>query len=341
MELRAAVFYGVGEIRIEDIPTPKIGSREMLVRVRACAVCRTDVRIFLGEKKRGVRIPSILGHELSGEIVEVGSEVKGFREGDRVAVAPVIPCGRCYLCLSGQENACLNRTAIGYEYDGGFAEFIKIPEQAVGNVFRIPDELSFHEATLAEPLSCCINALRKVNLKLGDSVLIIGAGFMGLMFTKLCRLAGCSIVIVSEPLDERRRLAEGFGADATLNRIDEPSKVRELTDGLGVNAVIATAPEEVNLLLSLLRKGGALNLFTGLPEEGGSEVDLNLIHYNELLVTGTSASTRLDFLKALSLIASKELEVKKLISDVRPLERLLSAFDDVRERKALKIIIEP
>jgi len=217
--MRAAIFLGKQSIEIREVDRPTITSGEILLRVKSCAICSTDIRIIREEKTRGVRIPSILGHEVSGEVVEIGGEVPTFKEGDRVAIAPVIPCKSCYYCMKGMENMCLNRTAIGYEYDGGMAEYMRVPAQAIksGNVVKIPDSLSYDEASLLEPLACCINGIRKAKVGLNSVVVIIGAGPIGLMHLRLSKIVGAAQVIVSEPLESRRRSAQEFGADRCVD----------------------------------------------------------------------------------------------------------------------------
>jgi L-iditol 2-dehydrogenase len=326
---------------------PRPAEGELLLRVKTCALCGTDIRVLEGKKTRGVRYPSIIGHEFAGIVEEAGRDVTAFRRGDRVSVAPVISCQACRYCLEGRENACRNRLAIGYEYDGGFAEFVRIPGQAVefGHVVRIPDGVDFDEAALAEPLACCINGTRKAGVGLGDVVLVVGAGPIGLMHLQVARAAGASRVMVSEPHARRREEAIRFGADRAVDPGAESLEeaVMSATGGLGADAIIMAVgvPGILNDLLRLVRKGGRLNLFAGFPDASSSTVEANLIHYNEITLNGTTASTRLDYLTAVSMIASHRVKVKELVTHRFAIPGFREAYDLHKAGAGLKIVIEP
>lgn len=345
--MRAAVLYGPNDLRPAEVKTPRIASDEVLVRVRACAICGTDLRIIDGTKSRGVHFPSIIGHEIAGEIAELGSDVKGLAVGERVAIAPVVPCLSCYYCKRARENTCLNREAIGYEYDGGFAEYVRIPAKAMaaGNVYPIPAHLSFEEAALAEPLACCLNGNEISRIGLGDTVLLVGAGPIGLMHLQLARAAGASQVIVSELLPHRREAALRFGAGLVVDpsETDLSEFVRAHTDGLGVDQVMMAigASRVVNQAISLARKGGTINLFAGFPGKGETSIESNLIHYNEAIVTGTSSSARRHYAKALNLIASGVVKVKDLVTKEFPIEDVQEAVAATRRGEGFKTIVTP
>ena len=181
---------------------PALGPGDILVRVRAATICGTDLRIYAGSKTRGVRIPSILGHEFAGDIAAVGEGEGAWRAGQAVAVAPVIPCGDCDYCKANLGNLCDRRSALAYEYDGAFAQYIRIPAAAIraGNVFALPEDISYTAAAIAEPLSCCINGIENMGgIQAGDTVLIVGAGAIGTMHLQLAKAAPATRVIVSEP----------------------------------------------------------------------------------------------------------------------------------------------
>jgi L-iditol 2-dehydrogenase len=343
--MKAAIFHGPNELRLEEVKTPEINEHEILVRVNASAVCGTDVRIFEGKKTKGVRTPSVIGHELVGTIEEVGAQVKDFFTGDRVGVMPVIPCRKCYYCLNGRENVCANRTAIGYEYDGGFAEYVKIPATAIeaGNLVKIPDHISFEQAVVTEPLACCINGQRKANVKMGDVVVVIGGGPIGLMHVQLAKIAGAKSVILSEPIDHRREKALLAGANFAVNPMQESLHdiVLSVSDGLGADVVIMAigVPSLVNSSVNLLKKGGTLNLFAGFTNGVFSEIDPNVIHYNEVNVNGTSALTRADYHKSLSLIASGQINTEVLTTTGYTLDDIEQAILDVRNGNGMKSVI--
>ena len=343
--MKAAVFYGPNELKLEEVNTPKIDAHEVLVRVKASAVCGTDVRIYEGKKTKGVRTPSIIGHELVGTIEVIGEEVKGFFVGDRVGVMPVIPCGKCYYCLNGRENVCANRTAIGYEYDGGFAEYVRIPRTALnaGNLVKIPDHISFEQAVVTEPLACCLNGQRKANVKMGDVVVVIGGGPIGLMHVQLAKIAGAKSVILSEPIEHRREKGLIAGADYAIDPTKESLEdlVLSGTDGLGADVAIMAigVPFLVNSSANLLKKGGTLNLFAGFTKGVLSEIDPNVIHYNEITINGTSALTRSDYHKSLSLISSGQINTEVITTTGYSLDDIEQAIADVKNGSHMKTII--
>ncbi|MBW1995662.1 MAG: alcohol dehydrogenase catalytic domain-containing protein, partial [Deltaproteobacteria bacterium] len=290
--MKAAILHKPNDLRVEEVDVPAIASDEMLVKVKACAICGTDTRIFRGTKTTGIRYPSVIGHEISGVVASCGSLVQGYKEGDTVSICPVIPCGVCFACQRGMDNICLNRTAIGYEYDGGFQEFMKIPEAAIrqGNVFKTPADMSFEVSSLIEPLACCYNGNRRSQIKPGDTVVIIGAGPIGLMHLQLAGLAGATKIIISEPIEERRSLAMEMGAHICIDPEAEDLKevVMHETRGLGADATVMAigVPDLVNAVFKITRKQGSVNLFAGFGGKGESTIEANLIHYNELNVTG-------------------------------------------------------
>ena len=343
--MKAAVLYGPNDLKLEEVKKPEINEFEVLVQVKASAVCGTDVRIFEGKKTKGVRTPSVIGHELVGTIVEVGAQVKDFFEGDRVGVMPVIPCRKCYYCLNGRENVCANRTAIGYEYDGGFAEYVRIPSTALeaGNLVKIPDHLSFEQAVITEPLACCLNGQRKANVKMGDVVIVIGGGPIGLMHVQLAKIAGSKTVILSEPIHHRREKGLIAGADFAIDPTKESLEdlVLSETDGLGADVVIMAigVPFLVNSSINLLKKGGTLNLFAGFTKGVLSEIDPNVIHYNEITVNGTSALTRADYHKSLSLIASGQINTEVMSTTGYTLDDIEQAILDVKNGNGMKSVI--
>jgi len=341
----AAVLYGPGKLEVASYPDPEIAQGEILVKVKAASICGTDLRIIAGKKTRGVRYPSIIGHEFSGVVAAVGNEVENFKPGDRVAIAPIIPCRNCFYCLSGLENICINRKAIGYEFDGGFAEYVRIPAIALasGNVFQIDSKVSFKEAALLEQLSCCLNGQRKIGVGLGDTVLVIGAGPIGLMHVMLAKAKGARKVAVSEPNEKRRLLALELGADLVIDpRTETLNDVscRETDMGFDIAIMAIGIPTIVNDVLKVVRKGGKVSLFAGFAEGQTSIIDSNIIHYNEIVVTGASASTRQDFTQAMLLSDSYKINLKQLISHSFTLDKMTEALEVARSAEGLKTIIE-
>lgn len=345
--MRAAQLIAPHKIEVAEVPTPSAGSGELVLRVRAATICGTDTRIYRGKKTKGVRFPSIIGHEFAGEVAEVGAGVEGYAVGDRVAVDPVIPCHRCAYCMNGMENVCANRTAIGYEFDGAFAEYVRIPATAVasGQVVRLPTDLDWKEAALTEPLACCLNGQGNAQVGLDDVVVILGAGPIGLMHVQLARAAGARHIIVSEPHEHRRAMAKKAGADAAVDPIaaDLREAVLELTKGLGADVVIVAIgiPSLANDALHLVRKGGRVNLFAGFSAGETAPLDVNAIHYNELSVTGASALTRQQYHRALELIAAGKIDVASLITHEFKLDDINEALNVAESGAGIKIVITP
>lgn len=345
--MRAVVLHAPNDLRFEEIPTPAAGPGEVVVRTRAAAICGTDLRIVDGSKTRGVRYPSVLGHELAGEIADIGPGVTGLAVGDRVAVTPIVYCRHCYYCNHGMENLCLNNRALGYDYDGGFAEYTLVPAAAVaaGNVFPLPDGVSFVEGSLAEPLACCLNGMEKSRVSIGQSNLIVGAGPIGLMHVQLAKAAGVREVVVSEPQAHRRKIARDLGATMVVNpqKADLARVVADLTDGLGVDAVIMAigSPEAVDQALGLVRKGGTFNFFAGFAGRGNVELSANAIHYGEINVVGTSSSSRRHYGQALALVESRAVNLQTLATSVHPLAETMEAIALVRRGEGLRAIVSP
>jgi len=346
--MRAAVFVGPGPLLVRDVPRPRLEPGDLLVQPTACGICGTDVRITEGRKSRGVRTPSILGHEFAGRVVEARDPVAGdWSVGDGVAVQPVVSCGRCPDCLRQAENRCAHRQAAGYEWDGGLAEYVRIPAIAVqrGNVARLPGRLALQAAALAEPLAAVLNGQERSTVSVGDAVLVLGAGPIGLLHLQVARARGARLVIISEPAAARRAAALALGADIVLDpgAEDVAATARRATGGLGCDVVIVAvgAPQLVPDGLAALRRGGRINLFAGFDPGTSVALDPNRVHYDEVQITGASASSRLQFALALDLLASGRVVSEPLISHVLPLERVNEGLELVRSGAGLKVLIQP
>ena len=277
--MRAVVLNGPNDFAPTDLPKPQIGDNDILLEMKKAAICGTDMRILAGTKTKGVRYPSVIGHEMCGIISEIGKNVSGFQAGDKVAIANVIPCGSCPACLAGRENACMNRKAAGYEFDGGFEEYVLIPEIAIksGNVIKLPDHVSFTAGALIEPLACCIRGLKNAGTGFNDTVLIVGAGPIGLMHMQLSRIAGAKQVIVSEPNEMRRQVALELGADKVVDPTKENLEqiISDAAGGMGADVIIMAigVPALVNSTLKLCKKGGTVHLFAGFAGTGECTIE--------------------------------------------------------------------
>jgi len=343
--MKAAVYYGPGKIKIEERPLPEPAKGEVLLEVKACAICGTDVRIYsFGQKN--VKPPHIIGHEISGIIKKIGGGVKGYKEGERVVLVTSVGCGRCEFCLQGRPNICPEVKAIGYFYSGGFTEYMIVPEEAVskGNILKIPENLSFVEASLTEPLSCCINGQEYLNISMADTVVVIGAGPIGCLHAQLAKVSGATKVILTDLSEERLKLARRIEADTYINASREKpvKRVLEETNGKGAEVIITACPspqaQEEALLMSKIR--GRISFFGGLPHEHSHiSFDSNIIHYKEISVYGAFASSHLQFKKALSLLASKKIEAKRFITHKFSLKEIEKGMNMVKEGKTLKAVI--
>jgi threonine dehydrogenase-like Zn-dependent dehydrogenase len=342
----AGVYTGIGNVEFREVPKPVTGKDDVLVRVRAAAICGTDLRIFKSGHfaiKRGeVRI---LGHEFAGEIVEVGSNVKTYREGMRVGVAPNVGCGVCRYCRMGAVHLCPDYLAFGVSLDGGFSEYFKISGKPLlqGNMVTFDSNTSFEEIALAEPLACCFNALESVQTSPGETVLIVGAGPMGVLHLQLNRLAGATLVMIADVLEERLKLISRFSPDITINTEEEDLREAVLrhTGGMGADVIITAcpAPDIQRQSVQMAAKLGRINLFGGLPK-GKEHVGLNtnLIHYNGIIVTGTTGASLSLYEHSIELIEGGKIETKSIVSKKFNISEIREAFDYALSGKGLKTL---
>jgi L-iditol 2-dehydrogenase len=340
----AAVLHAPNDLRPEQVDTPSAGPGELLVRVGANTICGTDLRLMRGEKT-GITPPTILGHEIAGHVAEVGPGVEGYPVGASVGMPPVIACHRCFECVHDMENMCTNNRWFGYAVDGGLAEYVLVPADAVaaGNVFAAETELPSEQIALAEPLSCVINGQGRTPVGRGDHVLILGAGPIGLFHLQLARVSGADGVIVSDPHPGRRATAERFGASVAVAPEDVAGAVETVTEGAGVDAAVVCVgvPALVNEAIDRVRTGGRLNVFAGLSGGGWAEVDGNRIHYKELVVTGTSNSRRSDYRDALRLIETGKIDTAAMITHRFGLADVVEAIETVSSGDAIKVAVVP
>jgi len=343
--MKAVRLLGPNDFKTQEIAKPEISDDEILLKMKSTAICGTDMRILTGKKTRGVRYPSTIGHEICGIIDQVGKNVQGYTAGEKVAVANVIPCHSCAMCLSGHENACMNRKALAYEFDGGFAEYVLIPKICIDsqNIVKLPDSVSFEEGSLIEPLACCLHGIKNTCIKMNDVVLIEGAGPIGLMHLQLAKLAGARKVIVSEPNEFRRGKAEKLGADLLVDPTKEDLKevIMKETNKLGADAIILAigVPPIVNQAFQLCKRNGYVCLFAGFAEKSTVTIDPNLIHYNEIKVTGSTAYTRQDYREAAELVKNGKINMKEIVTHKFSLDQFQEAYETCKSGSGLKVCI--
>jgi L-iditol 2-dehydrogenase len=342
--MRALVFHAPHDLRLEDVAEAPLGPGEVRVGVRFGGICGTDLRIYRGTK--AISAPRVIGHEFVGQVTDLGRGVSGLREGTRVAVYPMVPCGDCYACRAGRRNICVNRETIGYEIDGGFAESVVIPARAVqaGNVLRVPDVVADEEAAASEPVAAALQGIRRAEVTAGTTVLIMGGGPIGLAHVQLARAHGAAAIVVSEPLAHRRERALEHGATQVIDPAAGP--LRELLsgelrdDGPEVAFVDVGVPRLVEDALSVLRKGGRCVIFAGMPPGEAIAVDPNLVHYREIDLRGSSGATAELQREVLEQAATGALNLAALVSDVLPLSQWESGFAMKSDGAGLKVLLE-
>lgn len=345
----AAVYHGPNDIRVEIVQKPEINKEELLVKVLSASICGTDLRIFHGNHRMytpgTIRIP---GHEVVGDIVAIGSEVTGYSEGQRVFIAPNTGCGHCKQCISGNNNLCANYDAVGVTMDGGFAEYMRVPANSIrqGNVIEVSKQVDTAVAALMEPFACVLRGQNALGIKPGEVVLVIGAGPIGVMHTKLAKARGAGVVVVSEPIPSRAEQVSRMGADLVINPSEQNlrNELDKITGGRGADVIIVAAPvhSAQESALDLAAIGGRINFFGGLPKDRPTiNLDSNQVHYKELVITGTTACSTADCWQAADIVNSGLVNLSDLVSQKFLLKDAIQAIAAAEDRKALKIVLEP
>jgi L-iditol 2-dehydrogenase len=344
--MKAAVYLDKDKIEVREVPTPKVDADSVLVKVQSCAVCGSDIRIFHHGNSR-VNPPQILGHEASGEVVEVGAHVTKVKKGDRVAIGADVPCGECVFCEAGIGNNCQINYAMGYQFAGSFAEYVLLNKTVVnyGPLHTIPDAMSYDEGALAEPLACVLNAVELTNIRLGDTVVIIGAGPIGCMIIPIAYMSGAKKVMVIQRSRPRLEGAKKFGADTYICSAEEDAiqRVLEETGGLGADVIFTANPNPQSHVdaLRMAKNRARVNFFGGLPAGTTVSLDTNIIHYKELFVLGAHGSLPRHHQQAIELIASGRPDIKPYISHRLPLDKIQEAFAIAEGHQGMRVVVKP
>ena len=345
--MKAAVYEGFDKMEVKEVPTPVCDDNSVLMRVKACAVCGSDIRIFHHGNTR-VHPPQILGHEMAGEIAEIGKNVTKFKVGDRVAVGADVPCGECVFCKAGIGNNCQINYAMGYQFAGGFAEYVLLNQIVVnyGPIQKIPDHVSFNEAALAEPLGCVLNALEMAPIKLNDILVVIGAGPIGMMICEVAKTMGAAKVILINRSTRRLDIAKKLGvADVFIsNDEDTIKRVLEETEGLGADVIFTSNPSPQAQVDSIYmaKNRARINFFGGLPKDKSMvTLDTNIIHYKELFISGAHGAMPIHHHKAVDLIASGRIKVNKFLSHSFTLDDIMEAFKAAEDHSGLRVVVNP
>ncbi len=347
--MKAAILTENNKLELKEVVKPIISKDDVLIKIEACAICGSDIRILNYGNKR-IKSPQILGHEIAGKVIEIGENVKGYNIGDHLSLSADIPCGHCDWCKEGLSNNCESVIAFGYEYPGGFSEFLKLDKRILdfGPVVKMDKQIPFDVSCLAEPLACCINGLEIVNMEICKSVIILGAGPIGVMLSKLANIMGASKVFLCDIDQDRLDASKDISkADYVFNLNTNYIKeyVMKRTNNNGIDIVITACPslEAQKSAFEIVKKRGTINFFGGLPQTAEKlNIDSNLIHYNEITVIGSHGSTPRHHKIACDLISTNKIDLMPLISKKYSLDNINEAFNDAQKnRKLLKIIIKP
>lgn len=340
----AAVLYGQEDLRLEQVADPTPAAGEVVIQVAAATTCGTDLKVWRrGGHAKMLRPPTLFGHEAAGRIVAMGEGVKGWQIGDRVVANNSAPCMNCFFCQRREYSLCPNLTW----NNGTFASYLKIPAPIVQhNLLPIPGELPDDLASMTEPLACVLHGTARSNVQPGDKVAVLGDGAIGLMFVAALTHQLDAEVVLFGGNDQRLEIGQKLGASKTFNyhqTPDIPATVKELTDGLGADVVIEATgvPEVWESAIACARPGATVNLFGGCPRDTSITVNTEQLHYSELTLKGVFHNTPAYVRDALSLIASRAIPFELLISDRRPLKDLEQVFCDMKNRKAIKVAIDP
>jgi L-iditol 2-dehydrogenase len=328
-QMLGAVLYGKEELRIEQVPVPTVGLRDILVKVQVALTCGTDLKVFRrGHHARMIQPPAVLGHEMAGDIVAVGSEVTQFRVGQRVVAANSAPCGHCFYCLRDKENLCENLLF----NNGAYAEYVRIPGPIVEcNTHEIPAHIEYREAAMVEPLACVLRGLEETGGERGETIAVIGLGPIGLMFVRLAKLAGLRVIAIGRRQTQLDR-AESMGADELILARpgdDAVEAVRNLTEhSRGADVVIEAvgSPHTWRSAVQMVRGGGTVNFFGGCPKDSQLCVDTSQVHYCEITLKSSFHHTPKHIRRALDTICAGEIHASDFVINEAPLSRLLEVF---------------
>ncbi len=339
MNMKAAVYHGVHDLRVEEVPVRELDEKEVLIQVKYCGVCGTDMHIFNGDGGSfEVNPPLIPGHEFSGVVAKVGDKVTAVKVGDRVSGDPNDMCGECYFCKNAMQHFCTNNIGVGTTVDGGFAEYVIMREK---QVYKFSEDLSFIEAAMAEPISCCLHGIDLCNIKAGCTVLVMGGGPIGMIMLQLAKNAGAAKLILSEPVQEKREQALKLGATKTINPIEED-----------VEAVLAEYCENVDVVIECVGnihtqedavrfagKGATIMYFGLAAPDASFPIKPDDIFKKELTIT-SSFINPYTFERAISVLESHTIELESLITNIVPLDDIVDVFTKPEFRRSGKAMIK-
>jgi len=342
-KMKCAIFYGPMDVRIEEVEIPVPTDDEILVKVKAALTCGSDLKTYRCGHPTMIKPPSPFGHEFSGEVVKIGKNIKSKIEvGDRIVCANTAPCGYCFYCKLGRESMCEDLIYL----NGAYSQYITVQKRIVEkNTFIIPENISFSEAALTEPLACVVHGIEESGIMVGDKVAVNGAGPIGLMFVKLASLKG-AYVIVSDLSKDRLETAKQMGAMEVIqikkdtNQVEEVKKRTEGSRGVDVAIEATGIPNVWEKTVKMVRKGGVANLFGGCESETTISIDTALIHYHEITVKGIYHHTPLYVKKAFELIINRIVDARRFITDTVTLDELIPTLEKVGRQEGIKYKID-
>lgn len=339
--MKSAVFLGKQNIQVMEREIPNPGPDEVLIKVMACGVCGSDVHIYDGDQgSTSTTPPLVQGHEFSGVVVEVGNNVTSCKKGDRVCVDPADNCNECYYCASGMMHHCEHMGAIGTNIDGGFSQYCKIPGRLI---HHLADDVTFIEGAMAEPLACCINGADRSNIKVGDNVVVYGGGMIGLLLLQLAKRKGAANVVLVEPVEEKRKMAEKLGAVFTINPVQENVKAALLSHGLNhIQVVIETCGRKNTSeeAIDIADRGGTVILFAVTKVDSKIDLMTYELFQKELTIKGSYCSPYA-MGRAVELINSHSIDVTTMLAGTKSLEGLTEILRDPAVRAKGKWVILP
>lgn len=337
--MKAAVYYGRHDLRVTEVDEGPIGDNQVRVNVKYCGVCGTDIHIYEGDGGAAAVVPpTIIGHEFSGVVHAVGKNVRSVKAGDRVSVDPNDACGECYFCRDAKAHFCENYVGIGTTCNGGFAEYVTVREK---QVFKIPDELPFETAALVETVSCCLHGMDLCDIKTGQTVLIIGAGPIGLLMLQLAKMSGAGKIIVSEIVPEKRELALKYGANIVIDPINEDIESILKANAKNVNCVIECAGtiRTIEQAIKYAGNGSTVMMFGLVAPDAAASVKPHDIFKKEIKLT-SSFINPYTFDRAIEVLALGKVKTEGIITDIVPLAQINKVFEDVSYRRRGKVLIK-
>lgn len=344
--MKAALMYGPNDIRVEEIEKPKCPEDGFILKIMSVGLCGSDIRNLTTDSRKG-DYPFIYGHEIVGIVDEIGNEQTKYKVGQRLFLFPGTYCMECDECISGHSENCSNTHVAKLSGTGGFAQYIAVGAEKIekGGIYEIPDDVSFDSASLGEPLTSVFSCLENIDVKYPDTIVIIGAGPIGCFMSKLSKIRGAQKVIMVDLNENRLQMSKEFGVDITINssEMDSIEEVKKYTNGKGADKVISATPVNITQTQSIhmVRKGGIVVFFGGVPKGSMTELDTNLIHYNNIWIKGHFGSSYIQSKRAFELAISPTFPTEKFITHMLPLDKINEGIQLTKTGEAIKVVLHP